>query len=62
VTEKPQEFWDAAAAFLLSERARHQKDIQDIDLKLVLIARCRGVDVAQLQEADFLTEEMIAGD
>ncbi|MCK9288099.1 MAG: hypothetical protein M0P29_11110 [Sphaerochaetaceae bacterium] len=56
-----QDYWEAAASFLLSERARHLKDIQDIDLKLTLITRCRGVDVARLHEADFLNEEAIIG-
>ena len=60
--DKPIEFWEAAAAFLLSERDRHFDDIKAINHKLKLIQKHHGVDVALLDAAEFLTEAGIVGD
>jgi len=51
--------WVAAAAFLLSERARHWQDINDIDHKLALISAQHDIDIAEVRAADFLSEEGI---
>lgn len=59
VTSK--DFWEAFAAFQLKERARHLDDVAKIDRSLDLLEKCRGVDVASIREAVFVTEEMIVG-
>lgn len=55
------EFWEAFAAFQLKERARHIEDVAKIDRSLELLEKCRGVDVASIREAAFVTDEMIVG-
>lgn len=55
------DFWEAFAAFQLKERARHLDDVAKIDRSLELLERCRGVDVASVREAVFVTDEMIVG-
>lgn len=55
-------FWNAFAAFQLKERARHLEDVAEIDRSLEDLAKYRGVDVASLQEAEFVTRPMIRGE
>lgn len=58
---KSDNFWEAFAAFQLKERARHLEDVAKIDRSLKLLEEYRGVDVASLQEAEFVDDDMIIG-
>lgn len=55
-------FWEAFAAFQLKERSRHLEDVAKIDRSLELLEKHRGVDVASLREAEFVTDEMVIGE
>lgn len=59
--EDDKSFWEAAVAFLYSERERHLEDIDAIDRKIYLIRDHHGIDIQSIMAADFLDEEMIKG-